>query len=211
LKVFIFSIAICLTVIACNSDSSVNLNVSEQLTQEQQHDFIYSIIRYIGRLPRNTTHSNKFDSRYDTFYHELTNRHQLRFYGISQGYQYFIITRIAPSIKEKYVAIGGRVKWDGETGKITDFEEIFRTWKMPLDELLPISEKLLQEAILGKDLSKYYPENSGDDYIIEFPSSEVTYDKVNRVWVSTMDDVLEELHKLKQQTQRDKKLMDTTN
>jgi hypothetical protein len=194
---------------ACNGPSNVNLDVAAQLNVGQQEDFVYSVIRYIGHLPGKANHSNKFASEFDSFYVKLAQRHQLRFYGEADGYQYFIITRIAPSLQEKYVASGGRVKFEMGTKNITDFEEIFRTWKMPLDELLPISEKLLREAIDGKDLSKYYPENSGDDYIIEFPNSEVSYDKANRVWVSTREDVMEYFYRLKEQSQRDSSLVDS--
>jgi hypothetical protein len=194
---------------ACNDAQKVNLDVASQLNMGQQEEFVYSIIRYIGHLPGKTNHSNKFDTAYNSYYTELAKRHQLRFYGEVDGYNYFIITRIAPSIQEKYVAIGGRVKFAEGSRKMEDFEEIFRTWKMPLPELLPIAEKLLQEAIAGQDLSKYYPENSGDEYIIEFPNSEVAYDKPNRVWVSTREDVMEQLYKIKEQTQRDSSMVDS--
>ncbi|HSK12157.1 MAG TPA: hypothetical protein VK907_03025 [Phnomibacter sp.] len=193
---------------ACEQDA-VSLDVASQMNQAEQYEFIYSTIRYIGHLPGKANHSSKFLADFDDHYRELAKRHQLRFYGKANGEEYFIITRIAPSLTEKYVAIGGRVKFKEGTRSVEDIEEIFRTWKMPLPELLPVAEKLLREAIAGKDLSKYYPENSGDAYIIEFPNSEVRYDKPNRVWVSTREDVMEYLYRLQEQTQRDSAIADS--
>jgi hypothetical protein len=83
-------------------------------------------------------------------------------------------------LEEKYVAIAGIVKRDGD--KIIRYEEVFRTWKQKKNELYPLAFRLFSEMINGKDLSVYYPENSGNKYIIEFPSNQVYFDKEERKW-----------------------------
>lgn len=194
--------------VACNQPE---IGAETQLSKAEQDSFVYSLIRYIGKLPGKVNHSNKFSSEFDDYYKELSKKHQLRYYYKDKGgKEYYSITRIAPSIIEKYVSVNGMLLRD-KAGKIIQFEEIFRTWKMPLNEQLEVTEKLFREMLAGKDLSKYYPENSGKAYIIEFPNAEVYYDKVKQQWVSKREDVLEPYYKLKEQTLRDEAKSEVVN
>jgi hypothetical protein len=162
------------------------LDVSEKyspnllLGKSQQDSLTYSLIRYIGRLPKYASDSSKFDIKFDSAYFQIAKQHNLMALYKKGDSIYFMYTRIAPSLEEKYVAIGGLVAFNGS--EISYYEEIFRTWKKRRDELTPISYKLFDEMVQGKDLSIYYPENSGDEYIIEFPSKDVIFDKETRIW-----------------------------
>lgn len=145
--------------------------------------FKYKIIRYAGELPGKGTHANKFDSSFNEHYKKLSAAHELRFYyeDTKTGYHYFLLTRIAPSLTEKLVAIGGKLIMTADS--LTYYEEVFRTWKMPEEDQLKVSEMLFKKMLKGEDLSRYYPENSGEDYIIEFPSQRYYFDTSKRRWL----------------------------
>jgi hypothetical protein len=59
-----------------------------------------------------------------------------------------------------------------------------------MHELKPLAFKLFDEMVRDKDLTKYYPENSGDEYIIEFPSAEVYFDNNSRTWKRKGDSLI---------------------
>ena len=161
-------------------DISNKYNPNLVLNKEEQDSLTFSLIRYLGKLPRNASDSTKFDKKFDEAYSLIANEHNL--IGLHQTNEdfYFLYTRPAPSLEEKYVAIAGIVKRDGD--KIIRYEEIFRTWKHKKNDLYPLAFRLFNEMIHGKDLSVYYPENSGDEYIIEFPSDQVYFNIEERKW-----------------------------
>lgn len=171
-----------LFVVGCSSNK-IDIEPSSYLDSTEIGDFNYSIIRYAGDLAGKASQDNKFDSSFDDYYKNLSAAHKLRFYftDTASGHTYFLLTRIAPSLTQKYVAIGGKLKMNKDS--ITYYEEIFRTWKMPEEEQLKVSEMLFNKMIKGEDLSMYYPENSGDEYIIEFPSEKVFFDTTRRRWL----------------------------
>jgi len=175
-------------VYSCNNSSNTGnfdkILPDDHLTAEAQAKFKEDVIRYIGKLPGKANHESKFDTIYNEYYVNLAADHNLKHYykDTATGYQYFLITRIAPSLEEKFVAIGGRLKRENASDKIIFFEEVFRTWKMPDEEINKTGSMLFSEMIRGKNLSRYYTENSGEEFIIEFPDKDVIYDTALRVW-----------------------------
>lgn len=175
-------------VYGCNNSSNTGnfdkILPDDHMTAEAQAKFKEDVIRYIGKLPGKANHVSKFDTIYNEYYVKLAANHHLKHYykDTATGYQYFLMTRIAPSLKEKFVAIGGRLKRDNASDKIIFFEEVFRTWKMPDEEINKTGSMLFSEMIRGKNLSRYYTENSGEEFIIEFPDKDVIYDTALRVW-----------------------------
>jgi hypothetical protein len=178
----IFIVIFSLFVVGCSSNK-IDIEPSSYLDSTEIGDFKYSIIRYAGDLAGKASHDNKFDPSFDDYYKNLSAAHELRFYSADTAseHTYFLLTRIAPSLTKKYVAIGGKLKMNKDS--ITYYEEVFRTWKMPEEEQLKVSEMLFNKMIKGEDLSMYYPENSGDEYIIEFPSEKVFFDTTRRRWL----------------------------
>lgn len=169
----------------------VQIEPSNYLTKEEQEAFKYSIIRYFDKLPKKVTHTTKFDTLYDSIYQVKTKRADLFYYYQSQdGYTYFAVTRIAPSMKLKKVATLGRLKKD-ENNQFSYYEEIARTWKMEESELKEKTEMLFRKMIAGEDLSPYYTVNSKPELIIEFPDENNWFDVEKRRWVSSLDDYLE--------------------
>ncbi len=183
--------------VSCKQQNSQSLEAASILTEQQQSDFLWQISRYIGELPKTGGYDSRGDSRFDEHYRNQAKEHKLKYFFEDEktGSVYFLVTRIAPSIHEKYVALGGKLRKDSEDNIIA-YEELFRTWKFPMKELEPKADKLFKEMVEGQDLSKYYPEKAGDSYI-EFPNALSRYDTELRRWVS-IDNPLDSLYQLRE-------------
>lgn len=157
----------------------------KNISQPEADSFKYSIIRYAGQVPPKANHQNRFNVEYDSFYENLAKEHDLVYYysDKTEGSTYFLMTRIAPSLYEKRVAIGGKLKRD-EKGAIIYYEEAFRTWKMKAPELEKKAAFLFSKYIKGKDLKPYYTKNSKGEEYIEFPDDNVYFDTISRVWTT---------------------------
>jgi hypothetical protein len=179
----------------CESDNQTlpitQVNQIEDKDESFKDEFTRKIIRYIGRKPEDASHENKFHPYFDAFYENQVNQHELIAYHKKEAKEYFVFTRIAPSIHLKKVAIGGYVQFESN-GELKDIELAFRTWKQEPDTLLKRVELLFSKLIMGEPLTPYYTENSGNTEYIEFPNSEVWYDKKERRWLSSREDVLSE-------------------
>ncbi len=182
-----------LGLVACQS--KISYNAQDQLTP-QQYDLIMSkIIRYAGRKPEKASDSTKFSAQFDEHYLEQIAAHKLDlYYKSGTGDSYFLISRRAPSLFEKYVATGGKFKLN-KADSLIEYEEIFRTWKMVPDTLKIRSYELFDKMVKGESLDKYHTENSGGIEYIEFPDANVYYDKRARKWKSkqfgSVEDILE--------------------
>ena len=172
-------------IVACNSGVN-DIKPDSYLSAAQQDSFKQSVIHYVAKMPKKANHENKKDSAFAEYYDDQAEKFELKNYWVDKksGYNYFLLTRTAPSLAEKFVSTGGRLLYSAAKDSIVEYEEIFRTWKMPKEELDKISEMLFREMIAGKDLSRYYPENSGEEYIIEFPGNGVVFDKAQRRWIT---------------------------
>lgn len=195
-SIFILSFFLSIVFQACNNNVEIE-NQVEKLSKQEVYDFKKSLIRYVAKLPTEISQKTKFESYFDDYYEEQIPKFDLeKYYKSKDGKEFFLFTRIAPSIKLKKVAIGGYVKFD-ENGEVLQLNEVFRTWKKEPEELSPVAYMLFEKMIAGKDLSMYYPENSGEEEIIEFPNSEVYYDTTNFYWISTRENPLEEYYQVK--------------
>jgi len=160
----------------------------------QRHDEVMSkIIRYVGRKPEKATDSTKFLSKHDQHYLKQVASHKLDlYYNSDEGDQFFLISRVAPSIHVKHVATGGRFKMN-EMDSLVEYEEIFRTWKMPYDTLMNRAGLLFDKMVKGESLESYFTKNSGGVEYIEFPDDNVYYDKQARKWKSKQFRSVEEM------------------
>ncbi|MCH8553755.1 MAG: hypothetical protein LAT76_01265, partial [Schleiferiaceae bacterium] len=156
----------------------------------------YEVIRYMGKLPGKASHFTKMDAKFDEEYKKIAAAHQLEFYYEKEGKVYFMFSRIAPSIKVKRVGLGGYLERDA-TGEITVYKEVFRTWKMEEPVLAEKGLKLFSLMVNNKDLTPFYPENSGREEFIEFPDAYTHFDVEKRMWISSREDVLEPFYHLK--------------
>lgn len=188
---------------SCEDASEKNMNQLSSLKEKQKEEFTQKLIRYIGRKPENASDENKFHSFFDEHYKHQVALYTLEYYLKSDaGKEFFLFTKIAPSIKKKKIAIGGWVQFSKD-GSISEYEEVFHTWKQEEPELKKTSELLFFKMVNGESLEEYMTKNSNQLGLIEFPNSEVHYDKKNRVWVSERIDPLDQFYQEKiKQTQQ---------
>jgi len=178
------------TVTSCEQfRQEIEYEADKLLNNDEKSEFIYSIIRYMGKMAPGTDHHSKFSSEYDQFYRKLSDEYSLEYlYSDPESHSYFFLTtRVAPSLYGKKVALGGVLRYD-PVDTISYYEEKFRTWKMPDHELMAKSQILFQEMIEGNDLTRYHRENSGDEEYIEFPNPHTYFDTEKRQWITTLFD-----------------------
>lgn len=193
----LFAAFIFMSLTACNRGSD---EVSEPaiiqpdayLSPAAQDSFMHSISRFICKYPSEAGRSNMWEPRFDEAYAKSVQRQNLTHYYVDSvsGTHYYMVSRIAPSIHEKYVSLAGKFAPSDED-PLGEYEEVFRTWKMFPDDHREKSEMLFRKLIKGQDLSPYYTENSNGVEYIEFPDEETWYDKEARTWRSERADVLE--------------------
>jgi hypothetical protein len=154
---------------------------NDHLTVQKQDEIMWKIIRYLAKPPDGLTKPERFYKGYDPYYLEQQSRHRLDAYFIDGDQHYFLVSRIAPSIVEKRVAAGGRLKLDAK-GKLIEYEEIFRTWKMKDEDLKIKAGKLFDLMVKGESLERYQTKFTTPDEYIEFPDDINYYDKDARDW-----------------------------
>ena len=170
-----------IVLIAQSCNSKKDFNPDGHLSIKEKDRVLQSIIRHVGKPPENVNGNEKFESRYNDYYLELASRHRFDGYYIdSNDTHYFLISRPAPSLYEKRVATGGKLKMN-DKGELIEYEEVFRTWKMKDEELIVKGLLLFDLMVNGKDLTHYYRSNSTEEYI-EFPDEHNYYDKAERTW-----------------------------
>lgn len=154
------------------------------LSAQEQYDQMWKIIRYLGKPPENLTFEERFYKGYDSYYEKQIAAHRLDAYFIDDsGTHYFLVSRRAPSLVEKRVATGGKMKLDAE-GTLTEYEEVFRTWKMVDSLQVSRSLFLFDKMVKGQSLEPYLTKNSMPEEYIEFPDDRVYFDKEKRQWIA---------------------------
>jgi hypothetical protein len=152
------------------------------LSGAEKHNIIESTIRYSAKLAPYATHETKFFPEFDGYYKQAEQEYELLYYRKEpDSLDYFFMTRVARSITPMKEGIGGRLKF-GKSGNLVAYEEIFRTWKMPLDTLKIRGKFLFDRMVNKEDLGPYYSKSQGDRYI-EYPDERFYFDKLHRKWV----------------------------
>ncbi len=151
------------------------------LSPQEKDELMMSIVRYLSKPPENVGAQEKFDTKYDEYYQERASSCRLERYYRNGDDQYFLVSQPAPSLTEKRHATGGKLV-KGNDGKVTSYEEIFRTWKMVPDTLRRRSYMLFDKMVTGKPLEVYQTKNSMPEEYIEFPDERTYFDKEDREW-----------------------------
>lgn len=174
--------ALLTTIVACKTEP--NYDPSSHLDVKEKDRIHLAIVRSIGKVPEKATDATKMDKQYDQYYLDLASKYQLKNYFISdEGQHFFLEWRQAPSLHEKYVATGGKLRLDRQ-GNILSFEEVFRTWKMQPDTLSRRGLLLFDKMVKGESLKEFETRNSKGIEFIEFPDENVFYDTTARTWRS---------------------------
>lgn len=168
-------------IILFSCESGSKYDPRKNLSEKEQRQILLTSIRYMGHLPKKANHQTKFDQVYDEYYSKLALDYSLEAYYKKNGYEYFLASRIAPSLKVKKVAVGVKMKRTPD-GQLEYYEEVFRTWKFEIPEMLEKGLMLFDKMVKGEDLSPYYPQNSGNEEYIEFPDAKVYFNVEERRW-----------------------------
>lgn len=185
MKYLVYGIALSLVLLtACTSQNKYNAD--KHLNNKEKSEILLSVIRYMGHLPQKGSHENKFESRFDDYYSKLSLDYTLDAYHREGETEFFMASRLAPSLKVKKVAIGVKLKRNAQ-GEILHYEEVFRTWKFEEPELEEKGFFLFDLMVKGTDLSPYYPQNSGKEEYIEFPDTKTVFDLNQRKWITVSD------------------------
>ena len=178
MKRLFFYLLISLAVMSCNSHKDYNTDT--HLSVMDKDKVMTAVIRYLAKPPEGYE-AERFDKKHDAYYMEVAGRFKIvNYYIDSEGVNYFLISRPAPSLMEKRVATGGRAKFDKDYNLI-EYEEVFRTWKMKEEELDKKGLFLFDLMVKGQSLEPYQIPNTKEEYI-EFPDERTYYDKTSRSW-----------------------------
>jgi len=187
----LFVISCSVALISCKK-SPPDYQPDTYISKDEQVAFKERIIRYVAKPPRRVIGNEKFNEEYDEHYANQVSGHELIAYYINKNDEhFFLMARIAPSMDVKWVATGGRLKYNKDK-EIMEYEEIFRTWKHPYQVMEERSKYLFDLMVRGEDLKLYYTATAGFEYI-EFPDEDVYYDKAARSWKSRGYTSIEEM------------------
>lgn len=167
-----------ITTFSCRQDKYAP---EKYLSEDAQKRLIRESVYYSSKLPPNGSEETKFNREFDWYYDAAAQETELlKYYRSADGTDYFLVGRKARSITPMREGIGGKVRYDA-SGKMTEYEEIFRTWKMADDTLRKRGTFLFDRMVQGKDLTMYYSKFQADRYI-EFPDGRYFFDKASRHW-----------------------------
>lgn len=172
---------------ACTRD---RYDPNKFLTSGDQQKLIRETVYYSMKVAPNANHDTKFDEEFDWYYDRAANEVEIiKYYIDEKSNHYFLMSREARSITPMREGIGGKLRFD-DSGKMIEYEEIFRTWKMESDSLKIRGAMLFDRMVMGKDLSLFYAKFQGDKYI-EFPNERFSFDKKQRLWRDNAIDTLQ--------------------
>ncbi len=179
----IFYLAFICLAFSC-ADKKLDIKTESYLSVEQQNKLKFDVVRYIEKLPKYATEQNKFDTIFDREYRKLADKLEVMYAykNPENDTLFFAIAKVAPSLKVKKTVTAGKLVYDN-AGKLSYYEERFRTWKMDVLTLKTESDKLFQKYIQNQDLTPYYTKNSQGKFLIEFPDDNNTFDTQKRKWV----------------------------
>jgi hypothetical protein len=168
-----------LTLISCSENKSYNPD--DHLSASEKNAIMTSVARNLAKAPENITGDARYNAEHDEHYQEKISQMRLEQYTVRGDDYYFLISQPAPSMIVKRHATGGRFKLN-DSGEITEYEEVFRTWKLIPDTLKHRSYELFDKMVKGESLDRYRTKNSNGVEYIEFPDDLVYYDIVARTW-----------------------------
>ena len=162
----------------------------ECLSVEAQEKFLQTMMRYASKLPPEATHETKFNDEFKWYYDKAVKEAQIWFCSFDEGdstYNLFV-ARQARSITPMREGVAVKVKFD-RRGGFKEYEEVFRTWKMPEDTLKKRGLFLFKTMVNGGDLKLYYSKFQQDRFI-EFPDDRFYFDHAQRKWRDKVFDSL---------------------
>jgi hypothetical protein len=123
----------------------------------------------------------------EAYYREQAMTYQWHFAHEKDGGFYFLISRPAPSLYGKRIAIGGFFSSPDQM-HIKGFKEVFHTFKMKPEVMLKKGGFLFEKMVNREKLEPYYPNrNQAKEEWIEFPDELIFYDSTSQSWKTRFD------------------------
>jgi len=169
--------------VLASCDSERDYNPETHMSAQQQEAFMSGILRYMSRAPEGVAPEDRLNPAHDAHYAEQRGSHRLDALYKKGDTYFFMVSRPAPSLTEKRIAIGGKATLNDKM-RLDYYEEIFRTWKMEPDTLSRRGLFLFDRMTKEKDLTPYYASHSGNTDYIEFPDERTYFDVRQRIWRS---------------------------
>jgi len=180
-----------IALVACNQQERYNPDL--YFSKEAQTSLIKQSIRYSAKLPPGATHDNKFNTEFDGYYEKAIQECDFReCYPAGDQSYFFLMTRKARSIWPAREAIGGKISVDADN-KLSNYEEIFRTWKMTADSLNDRAFELFDVMVKQEDLTPYQSKYKGDRYI-EFPDDHYYFNVEKKIWSDRFMDSIRQVN-----------------
>ena len=153
------------------------------------HRLLKEMVHYTSKLAPEATQNTKFSPRFDWYYDRAVKECEIAYcHTMAAGEYDLLVIRDVPSVTPMKDAISIHAKVNADT--ISEYEEVFRIWKMPKDTLLKRGLFLFDRMVKREDLSLYYSKFQQDRFI-EFPDDRFTFDKQTRKWRDRELDSLE--------------------
>lgn len=198
MKQFAYIFGILLVISSCgNKNASGSETNSKWLTDSlsmanaykpmpNSDQFLDTLMPFIAKKHDSMPFERRFDAAFKPHFdlQKTEKDYRILYSGTGKdGFYYMMLRRLEPSIKnDKYAVLCARFKRHASGFMDTSsFEELFWSWKMPLNELHPKAAKLFKMAIEQKDLKPYMPGKENDLYIM-FPDGNASYDQKNKIW-----------------------------
>ncbi|MEJ1236972.1 hypothetical protein WBG78_02520 [Chryseolinea sp. T2] len=170
-------IALSIALANCGSKS---YDPSDSLAPQEKDKLVSTIIRYAIKPPENVSGDERFQKQYDEYYQKQGRSFRLERYHRDGNTEYFLVSQPAPSLTEKRNATGGLLEMND--GKLTRYEEVFRTWKLVPDTLKRRSYMLFDKMVSGESLERFRTKFTAPEEYIEFPDDNTFYDANERAW-----------------------------
>ena len=172
--------------VSCGDKTKQDFDVKGLIPVKSDRDrLLLDLVTIIEEhIPDTVLRANRFEVQYKPFFLSIVNKFDFEcLYKNSDEEYFYFIRKPAYGVEGLFVGLGGKFKLD-KNGKVKDFEESYRMFRMPDDELNKKGMAVYTDFIEGKDLSKFHKDINVDPYI-EFPNEHVAYNKKTLEWYIT--------------------------
>jgi len=174
LRVTLLVMALAIFCLACKKnqyDAGKNIDQNALVLKKE-------LSRYMDKLPSSIQMKDRWSEKANAYYTlKADSMKLLRYYVGEDGFNYFYITRLVPSIHlGDRRASAGRFQWDTKD-RIKNLEEFFLSNILPEEELDKAADDLFDEAVENKKI-----EDKNSLKFIEWPNEFFAYDKKTNSW-----------------------------
>jgi len=164
---------------ACKQSETAPYAFGKWLPNEAaQKERMIDIISYIYVAPPGVPTTDRLEPEHRGFYATESAKFQMLHYFVAEdGQHFFYIQRPARNVRNDVRGVGGKF-YLNDDGTLRDFEEVFVTPMIPLENVYEIGEMLFEEFVTTGNVESVL----GDTNIVEFPDGRAYYSKDKLEW-----------------------------